>query len=96
MRHISFPPKFKMVTKIWKKKFHTLSKVSSTQRAQNLLKVALSLMGRETIDIFNFGKNSRWWPEFIKLKLLIVITAWVYSAQRVQNLLKIAPSLFSR
>ena len=41
----------------------TISKVSSTQRVQTLLKITLSLRVFEINDTFNFHQNSRWQPK---------------------------------
>ena len=41
----------------------TISKVSSTQRVQTLLKITLSPRVFEINDIFNFRPNSRWQPK---------------------------------
>ena len=37
-------------------------------RVQNLLKITLSVIVYKKVNIFNFWQNSRWQPEFGKLK----------------------------
>ena len=41
----------------------TISKVSSTQRVQTLLKITLPLRDFQINDIFHFCQNSRWQPK---------------------------------
>ena len=70
----------------------------STQRVQHLLELTLSLTVLEIIDIFHFQRNSRWAPEFGKVKIFQRHFYRIFKNQRVQNLLKItlAPMVFNR
>ena len=70
-----------------------ISEVSSTQRVQNLLKMAPSLTIFTINDIFCFHGNSKWRQKFGKFNFFTGTISKVSSIQRVQNLLKMAPSL---
>ena len=65
----------------------TITKISSTQSVQNLLKITLSVTVFKINNIFDFHQNSRWLIKFGKFSFFIGTTSKLFS------FLKIALSL---